>query len=192
MRISEVVRIQQRALGEDAAEAVGNPNDGVPLGALALAVKGKSRDQGLSMVMDEVVTGIFDRSLPETPIDVGVVPVHQDIGMLLLQRRRQQVGGPVHSVRGLPCLLWSAVQAVDEDDVGFGLRVSVHGCKLEPSRVLVDGGLVGVLVYPLGFSGGRDKPGKHSTASRFGPHLQQGTIMIKPDPTQKEPHGMLL
>jgi hypothetical protein len=80
--------------------------------------------------------------------------------VLVLQRRRQQIGGPVHPVWRRPCLLGSPVEAVDEDDVGLGLRVLVDRCELEPVRVLIDGGLLVVLVsLPL--------------LRRHGPQLQQ-------------------
>ncbi len=144
--ISEVVRVQQRSLRDDAAEAVGHPDDGIPLGAFALTVMRERCNKGLGVVVDEIVTRTLSRALPETPVDVGVVPVHQHIRVLVLQRRGQEVDGPVHSVRGRPCLRRSPVEAVDEDNVGFRLGVMIDGCKLEPGRVLVDGGLVMSLV----------------------------------------------
>ena len=147
--ISEVVRVQQRSFRDDAAEAVGHPNDGIPLGAFALAVVRERRNEGLGVMVDEVVTRAFNRTLPKPSVDVGVVTVHQHIRVLVLQRRGKEVDGPVHSVRGRPCLRWSPVEAVDEDNVGFRLRVLVDGCKLEPGRVLVDGGLAVSLVDRL-------------------------------------------
>lgn len=126
---SHVVGVKQSALHQDAAQAVRNPDDGVLEGALALAKQCQARHEGLCVLVDKVVA----RAAVVAPrVDVGVVPVHQDVGLQALERRRQQVHGPEDSVFGRPRLVGAAIQAVHEDNVDLGVRVSVYGGGLIP------------------------------------------------------------
>ena len=72
---------------------------------------------------------------------VGVVAIDEDIGMGVFERARQEISWPEDAVLRRPRLLGLAVQAVDEDDVHFGLRMSVHGGTLIARDLLVNGPL---------------------------------------------------
>lgn len=58
-------------------------------------------------------------------IDVRIVAVDQDTGLGLTQSDWQQLGGPEDTVLCGPCVLWVAVEAVDENDVYscFGMGI---------------------------------------------------------------------
>lgn len=86
--VSQIIRIQERPLGDDAPEAVDDPYDGIPFTPFALTVVSESRDEGLRVVVDEIVTRVFGRPFPESSVHIGVVPVYQHVGMLIFQRSR--------------------------------------------------------------------------------------------------------
>jgi hypothetical protein len=118
---------------------VRNPDDGKLPGALASAVLGKRRDQALGVHVDEVVAGT--RRCFGVGDDVGIVSIDQNVGVLALQRCRQQVSGPVDAVLGCPGPYGVSVEAVDEYDVSFCLWVAVYRCNLKASYGFVDGPL---------------------------------------------------
>jgi hypothetical protein len=63
-----------------------------------------------------VVYLVFGRSVGKDA-NIGIVSVRQDAHMLLFEGRGKKIGGPedIRLVRG-PCIVWVAVQAVNEDD----------------------------------------------------------------------------
>ena len=91
----DIIRVQQRPLGQDPAEAVGDPYYGDSLGALALAELGERCDEGLGMLVDEVVAGA---AVAAGGVDVGVVAVYEDVGVFVLERGWEQVCGPEDAV----------------------------------------------------------------------------------------------
>lgn len=73
-----VVGVEERALDQDASEAVADPDDGVPVGAFALAEHGEVGDEGLGVLVDEVVA----RAAVVLPrVHIGVVSVGEDVGL---------------------------------------------------------------------------------------------------------------
>jgi hypothetical protein len=137
---AHVVAVQQGALGDDAAEGVGDPDQREAVGAFGLAVRGQGGDEALGVHVDEVVRGgllvLF------VGVDVGVVAVDEDVGVGVLEAGGEEVGGPVDAgARGGPCLCGVAVEAMDEDDVGCGEGVVVDGGELVASNVFGDGPL---------------------------------------------------
>lgn len=50
--------------------------------------------------------------------------------MCALESRGQEIRRPKAAVAGCPCLLGVAVEAVDEDDVDFGIGMSVDRAGL--------------------------------------------------------------
>ena len=72
VRGAEVVGVQQRALDEDAAEAVAHPDDGILVGAFAAAVESQAGNEGLGVLVDKVVAGA---AVVAARVDVCVVAV---------------------------------------------------------------------------------------------------------------------
>lgn len=121
---AQVVGVQQRALDEDAAEAVAHPDDGVLVGALTAAVQRQAGDERLRVLVDKVVAGT---AVVAARVHVGVVPVDQHVGLQAAQRCREEVGRPERAVGRGPGSFGGAVEAVDEDNVDIGIWVRVDG-----------------------------------------------------------------
>lgn len=97
------------------------------------------------MLVNKIIAGCVCASR----VNIGIVTVHQDVGMLVLQlqRRRKQVRGPENAVGGRPCFLWVAVEAVDQDDVRSRLRMGVNRCDFEARDLPVDTSLYSASVF---------------------------------------------
>ena len=76
-RAPQVVRVEQRALDEDPAEAVAHPDDGVARRALADAELRQAGHECLGVLVDEVVACAAGGA---SRVHVCVVPIHHDIG----------------------------------------------------------------------------------------------------------------
>lgn len=77
----DIVGIQQCSLGQDTAQTVSNPDDGILQRALALAVVRERGDEGLSVVVDEVVACA---AVIPAGVDIGVIAVDEHVGVLRL------------------------------------------------------------------------------------------------------------
>lgn len=121
VRRFDIVGVENSALDQDAPQAVADPDDGVSECAFALAEHGQVGDEGLGMLVDVVVAGAAI-ILPR--VHVGVVSICENIGVCALESLGQEVRRPEAAVAGCPCLLGIAVEAVDEDDVDFGIGMS--------------------------------------------------------------------
>lgn len=121
---AQVIRVQQRALHQDAAQAVADPDNGVSKSAFALPVQSEVRNECLGMLVYEVVACA---AVVLARVHIGVVPVDEDVGLDALEGLGQEIGRPEGAVAGGPCLFRVAVEAVDEDDVYLGVWVGVDG-----------------------------------------------------------------
>lgn len=106
----QIVGVQKSPLDEDAAQAVADPDDGVLERALASAEEGEAGHEGLGVVVYEVVA----RAPIDPPgVDVGVVTVHEDVGLKTLREPGRRSSGQnmpllaVHVFSGLPLSPWT-------------------------------------------------------------------------------------
>ena len=129
--IAHVVGVEQCSLGDDAAQAVAHPDYWIPCRAGILSMCGQGHDEILGMLVDKVV-GRRAVLLPHR--DVGIITVDNYIRICvgIDEGRDEELDGPEDAIAGGPRMVGRAVEAVDEDDVGGGIRVGVHGCRLKP------------------------------------------------------------
>lgn len=153
-----------------------DPDNGVLERALASAEEGEAGHEGLGVVVYEVVA----RAPIDPPgINVGVVTVHEDVGLKTLEGAGEEVKWPEYAVAGRPCLLGAAVESVDEDNVHLSVRVGVHGRGLVSGYRAVLDAVINVVARGRGDLGARSRAGAVIVTSRTSvspAHCKRGDV----------------
>lgn len=134
----QIVRVEECSLQKNPTEGVTDPYDGVLTRALAFSKEREGSDQCLGVLVYEIVTGTAIRS---AGVYIGVVAVDEDVDGHAAERRREEVSRPERTIRGGPRLGRRAVEAVDQNDVDFGVGMGVYCSGLVPGDVMVDDAL---------------------------------------------------
>lgn len=129
---TDVVGIEQSALDEDTTEAMSDPDDGVAGATLTFAEKGQATDKSLGVLVNKIVTRA---AVVVARVDVGVVPVNEDIGRYSSKGVWKEVMRPKDTFGAGPGKVWAAIKTMNEDYVDLSAAWCIDGCGFVASNV---------------------------------------------------------